>query len=187
MAKLMSLRKCFFALLIALGSTSNLVAQYFEHSSSTYLQAGLGFYPYLTYGSAVDASLASTSRFQLDLNVHLGWAITRSLYLAGGYDGVLDEIFTSGTYSNQISSSLFSLGVRIYPFVNRLVIGADVGVSMVNGFTALGYGFGGIVAWDFSPFGLNFEVGARTLYLNFNYSSPSYMFAVMPIICFVIR
>ncbi|MGA2611993.1 MAG: hypothetical protein ABSG38_00895 [Spirochaetia bacterium] len=99
----------------------------------------------------------------------------------------MDEIFTSGTYSNQISSSLFSLGVRIYPFVNRLVIGADVGVSMVNGFTALGYGFGGIVAWDFSPFGLNFEVGARTLYLNFNFSSPSYMFAVMPIICFVIR
>jgi hypothetical protein len=71
--------------------------KYFEHTSSIYFQAGVGFYSYLTYGSAVDDSLSSSSRFQLVFDAHLGWAITRSFYLVGGYDGVLDDIFTNGT------------------------------------------------------------------------------------------
>ena len=183
------LNKCISIFIFALGATSSLSAQFFEQSSSMYFQAGVGFYPYLTYGSAADASLASsgTSRFQLDWDVHLGWPITRSFYLVGGYDGVLDEISTSGTYSNQISSSLFSLGFRIYPFVHGLVLGADAGVSELDAFASWGYGFGGIVAWDFSPLGLNLEVGARTLYLDFNYPSPPYMFTVMPFIAIVVR
>jgi hypothetical protein len=184
-----TLKQCLPILIFALVATSSLSAQYFEHPSSTYFQVGLGFYPYLTYGSAVDSTLASSgaSRFQLDINVHMGWAITPSLYLVGGYDGVLDEIFTNGSYSNQISSSLFSLGFRLYPFVSGLVFGADAGVSEFNSFSAWGYGFGGILAWDFTLFGLKLEIGARTIYLNFDSATPPYMFTVMPFIAFVVR
>ncbi len=185
----MRLKKCISIFIIALGAISSVSAQYFEHRSSTYFQLGVGFLPYLTYGSAVDSALASSgaSRFQIDVTAHLGWAIFRSFYLVGGYNGVLDEIIINGTYSNQISSSLFSLGFRLYPFVNGLVLGADAGVAELNGFVAWGYGFGGILAWDFTPFGLNLEVGARTIYLAFDYASPSYMFAVMPFIAVVVR
>ena len=184
-----NLKQCLSILIFALVTASSANAQYFEQRSSTYFQVGVGFYPYLTYGSAVDSTLAGSgaSRFQLDASVHLGWAIVRSLYLVGGYDGVLDEIFTNGSYSDQISSSLFSLGVRLYPFDKGLVFGADAGVSEFNGFSAWGYGFGGVLAWDFTLFGLNVEAGARTIYLNFDYATPPYMFTVMPFVAIVVR
>jgi hypothetical protein len=164
-------------------------AQYFEHPSSPYVEAGVGFFPFLTYGSAVDTALKSPgmSRFQLDLDARVGWAIARRVFLVGGYDGVLDEIFENGTFSNQIASSLFSLGLRIYPLGEGLVLGADAGVSELDGFIAVGYGFGSTLAWDFSPLGLNVEVGARAIYLSFNYSNPSFVFAVMPFVCLVMR
>ncbi len=185
----MSLKKCFSALLFALATTSTLSAQYFENPSSFYLEAGIGFFPYLTYGPAVDSTLSgsSTSRFQLDLDAHLGWSVAGRLYVIGGYDGVLDEIFTNGIWVNEISSGLISLGFRLYPFGSGLILAADAGLSQLDEFVALGYGFGGTLAWDFSPMGLNLEVGARTIYLSFNYGSPSYMLAVMPFICLVMR
>ncbi len=184
---IVSVKKCISILVIALAATASLSAQYFEHPRSLYFEAGVGFFPYLTYGSAVDASLksAGTSRFQLAVDAHAGWPLTRRLLVVGGYDGVLDEIFENGTYTNQISSSLFSLGFRIYPLGAGLVMGADAGLSELDGFVALGYGFAGTVAWDFSPLGLNVEVGARTLYLSFNYANPQSMFVVMPFICLV--
>ena len=183
----MSLKKCFSALIFALATTCTLSAQYFERPSSFFLEAGVGFFPYLTYGSAVDSTLSgsSTSRFQLDLDARLGWAVARHLYVVGGYDGVLDEIFTNGTWVNEIGSGLISLGFRLYPLGSGLVLGADAGLSQLDGFVALGYGFGATLAWHFSSIGV--EVGARTLYLSFQYSSPSYMFAVMPFVALVMR
>ena len=185
----MSLNKCLFILIFALAATTTASAQFFEHRSSLFLEAGIGFYPYLTYGSSVDATLASssTSRFQVDLDAHLGWSITQSLFIVGGYEGILDEIFQNGTYDNQISSSLFSVGFRLYPLGTGLILGADGGLSELDGFVALGYGLGGSVAWDFSPIGLNLEVGVRTIYLGFNYSNPSYVFAVMPFVGLALR
>ena len=184
----MRLTKGIAILAFALAATANLTAQYFERPRSFYLEAGIGFFPYLTYGSAVDASLRSPgmSRFQLAVDAHAGWPLTRRFLVVGGYDGVLDEIFENGTFTNQISSSLFSLGFRIYPLGAGLVLGADAGLSELDGFVALGYGFGGTAAWDFSPLGLNVEVGAKTLYLNFNYESPQSMFVVMPFVCLVL-
>ena len=186
---MLSLKKCISIFMFAFGAISSVTAQYFEHRSSLYFEAGVGFYPYLTYGSAVDAALSSssTSRFQLGLDAHLGLAINRRLYIVGGYDGILDEIFENGTYDNRIGSSLFSVGIRTYPLGAGLVLGADAGVSELDGFVAWGYGFGGMVAWDFSPIGLNFEVGVRTIYLSFEYSNPSYLFAVMPFVAMVLR
>ncbi len=185
----MSLKKCFSALLFALAATSTLSAQYFEQPRSFFLEAGVGFFPYLTYGPTVDSTLSgsSTSRFQLDLDARLGWAITRRLYVVGGYDDVLDEIFTNGTWVNEISSGLISLGFRLYPFGSGLILGADAGLSQLDGFVALGYGFGGTIAWDLSSLGLNVEVGARTLYFSFQYTSPSHLFAVIPFVALVMR
>ena len=185
----LSFKQGFVVLAFVFGTVASLSAQYFDSYSSTYLQAGVGFYPYITYGSTVDAALASasTTRFQLNFDAHFGWAIARFLYLVGGYDGVLDEIFTNGTFSNQISTSLISLGFRLYPFGHGLAFGADGGVSELDGFLAWGYGFGGLVAWDFSPFGINMEVGAKTLYCSFGDANPSYMFAVMPFVALVLR
>ena len=170
-------------LLFVFGATSPVIAQ------STYFEAGVGVFPYLTWGSIVDGELSgySTSRLQLDLDIHLGKTITRNLYLVGGYDGVADELFLSGTFVNQISASLLSVGIRAYPFGKGLALGADAGFSLLNGFAAVGYGLAGSVAWDFSPLGLDFQVGASAIYLSFDYSNPSYVLGVMPFIAFVMR
>ena len=178
----MTINKCFLIFVLALGSISSLAAQAYN---PTYFEAGVGFLPYLTYGSSVDAALAgyySTSRLQLDLDVHLGKPITRGILLVGGYDGMADEILQNGTLINQITSSLLSLGLRVYPLVTGLVFGADAGLSILSNFDAVGYGLAGTIAWDFSLLGLNCEVGAKAIYLSFGSSSPPYMFAVMPFV-----
>ena len=170
-------------LIFIFGATSGVTAQ------STYFEAGVGFFPYLTWGSVVDNELSgySTSRLQIDLDVHLGMAITRELYFVAGYDGVADELFLSGTFVNQISASLLSAGIRAYPFAKGLVLGADAGFSFLNGFVALGSGLAASIAWDFSPLGLNFEVGASAIYLSFDYSNPSFVLGVMPFVAVVMR
>ena len=178
----MNLKKCVLIPIIALGATFALAAQ--PHGS-VYFDGGVGFLPYLTYGSEVDTALAgyySTSRLQLDFDVHLGERITRGIYIVGGYDGMADEIFQNGTFINQITSSLFSLGFRVYPLGKGLVLGVDAGLSILNGFDAFGYGVAGTVAWDFTPLGLNCEVGAKTIYIAYEDSSLPYMFAVMPFV-----
>jgi hypothetical protein len=182
----MDLKKCFLVLIAALRAISTLAAETYD---PTYFEAGVEFLPYLTYGNALDSSLSgyySTYRLQLVLDVHLGKPITRGILLIGGYDGMADEIFQNGIFVNQITSSLFSLGLRVYPLVTGLVLGADAGISILNGFDAVGYGVAGTIAWDFSPLGLNCEVGAKTLYLSFGSSSPPYMFAVMPFVAMLI-
>lgn len=182
----MNLKKCISVLIIASGAAFTLAADAY---SPTYFEGGVGFLPYLTYGSSVDTALAgyySTSRLQLDLDVHLGKALTRGILIVGGYDGMADEIFQNGTFVNQITSSLFSLGLRIYPLVTGIVLGADAGLSILNGFDAAGYGLAGTIAWDFDLLGLNCEVGAKAIYLSFDSSYPSYMFSVMPFVAMLI-
>ena len=109
------------------------------------------------------------------------------MYFVGGYDGMLDEIFTNGSWVNEINSGLFSLGFRLYPFGSGLVFGADAGVSQLDGFTAWGYGFGGTAAWDLSSIGLDLAVGLRAVYYSFEYSSPSFMFAAMPFVAVLMK
>ncbi len=180
------MRKCLLILILTLGATSALTAQSF---GSTYFETGIGLFPYLTWGSVVDTEITgySSSRLQLDLDIHLGVAIARGLYFVGGYDGIADALFLSGTFVNQISASLLSAGIRAYPFVKGLVFGADAGLSLLNGFAALGYGLAASIAWDFSPLGLNLEVGASAIYLSFDYSNPSYVLGVMPFVAVVMR
>jgi hypothetical protein len=173
-------------LVFALQAAASLNAQ---SLGSNYFEAGLGFFPYLTWGSTVDSQLSSlsTSRLQLGLHVHLGKMIARNLYIVGGYDTVADEVLQNGAFVSQISASLISAGVRLYPLEKGLVLGADAGLSLLDGFVALGYGVAAIVAWDFSLLGLNFEVGARTTYLSFDYASPAYSFGVAPFVAFVVK
>ena len=182
----MNLKKWFLILIAALMAIPSLTA---ETHDPTYFEAGVGLLPYLTYGNSFDSSLSgyySTSRLQLDLDVHLGKPITRGILLVGGYDGMADEILQNGTLVGQIISSLVSIGLRIYPLVTGIVFGADAGISILNNFDDVGYGLAGTIAWDFSPLGLNCEVGAKTIYLSFGSSSPSYMFAVMPFVALLI-
>ena len=165
--KAVRVKACFLTLVVALQAATVSHAQYFERPSSFFLEAGVGFYPFLTYGRATDAALSgsSMSRFQLDLDGRVGWAIARRVYLTAGYDGVLDEIFTNGTWVNEITSGLISAGFRLYPFGPGLTVETDAGVSQLDGFVAVGYGFGATLAWDFSSLGLNAEIGARFVFL----------------------
>ena len=185
----MSLVRATFLFVFAVAVACQAFAQYFEQPSSFFLEAGLGFFPYLTYGSALDAALSSssTSRFQVDLEGRFGWAIAPRLYAVGGYDAVMDDFFNNGTWANEINSGLISLGFRFYPFRSGLFLEMDGGVSQLDGFTAWGYGVEGVLAWDFSPLGLNLEAGAKSVYLSFQSSNPSFIFAAMPFVAITIK
>jgi len=75
---------------------------------------GVGGFPYVTYGSNADKAFsvdAATGRRQFDLNTHIGFAITKNLYIAPGTEEFFDKMFNSGTETDE-SSYLFSLGIR---------------------------------------------------------------------------
>jgi hypothetical protein len=134
----------------------------------------------ISYGNELDAGLAAVESLGLQrvtvyVDLSLGYAVGKDLYLVAGVDGGGDRLFSGDEYV-QINSYLYSVGLRYYPFHTGLVLGVDgggsaaviqsnIGVSAVSDF---GWGGGGTIAYDFDrkATGFGLEPGLKVDYLE---------------------
>lgn len=133
-----------------------------------------------SYGAAVDNQMSylttqGATRIRLYLNLDLGYAAGENVYLVAGIDGVGDRLEYGGAYM-QTNTYFYHAGLRVYPFHTGLVLGVDGGATNLvlqsnlaaTMVSSLGWGGGGMIAYDFSrrPIGFGVEVGARGDYLT---------------------
>jgi hypothetical protein len=199
-----SMKKNFCILALALFVTAAW-AEYspIEDQRGFLFEIGGGGFSFTKYGSAADsalsryASFAAADRIKVYVDIRLGWAISQNLYLVGSVDGFGDAFFAGTESLDQLNSVLYSVGVRYYPFVTGLVLGADAGASVLTvtsnatgvGSTPLSAGIGLTLAWDFggTPKGVTAEIGMRAIYLAVNNPVIASMFGATPFVNLVVK
>lgn len=121
--------------------------------------------------SALDAIEDSgVDRITIDINLSIGGAIGDKTYLLGSVSGYGDRL-DDGIYYLQVNTYLYAIGVRYYPFTTGLVLGTDIGrtIMVVQSTYSSdvesdpGFGYNVLLAYDFdrTKTGFAFQLGLK--------------------------